>query len=140
MGIAAYYAAHNTVPAPSTDPLLSHARESHILFGDDTGGGHKYGVGKPCKSEFPAEWSDEDIITAIQNIAANDNLSWKKGENGYYVAEKEINTLKIRVVLDGARQNIITGYPVNVPRNPCPAPANDNEVMGPPPAENPSGF
>jgi len=29
-------------------------RRTHILDGDETGGGHRHGTGKPGKTEFPA--------------------------------------------------------------------------------------
>lgn len=103
---------------------LSDQRRQHILFGDETGGGHFHGVGKPCKSEFPENWNEDKVIGAIELIAVNDNLDWRKEQNGYHVAEHQLEDLKIRVVLDKEKDDIITGYPVNVARNPCPA--NDN--------------
>ena len=33
--------------------LINVERQTHILYGDASGGGHLYGVGRPCKSEFP---------------------------------------------------------------------------------------
>jgi hypothetical protein len=113
-------------------PQISESRAQHILYGDKTGGGHKYGVGIPCKTEFPADWGDDDILSNLSDIAANDNLTWREEPNGYHVAEDVRGTLKIRVVLGPKKQQVITGYPVNLPRNPCPSrdsrrtPANDN--------------
>lgn len=101
--------------------ILSDSRKTHILYGDDKGGGHKYGVGKPCKSEFPSEWDDQQIIDVTRKIAANDNLNWERQNNGYYVAESYEGATKVRVVLGREKQQVITSYPVNVPRNPCPA-------------------
>lgn len=106
--------------------ILSPRQSAHILYGDANGGGHKYGAGKPCKSEFPPQWDDEKIIGTIKRIAANDNLDWEQQQNSYFVAEDDIESLTVRVVLAEDKSTIITGYPVNVPRNPCPAPANDN--------------
>jgi hypothetical protein len=106
---------------------ISPQREQHILYGDATGGGHKFGVGKPCKSEFPQDWNDDKIIGTIERIAANDNLFWKEQDNGYYAAEQSVEGVKIRVILDKQRDDVVTGYPVNRKRNRCgPAPANDN--------------
>lgn len=104
---------------------ISEQRRTHILYGDKTGGGHLHGVGKPCKSEFPADWSSEEIVETVQSIAANDNLNWKSQRNGYAVAEQMVEGIRVRVVLDRNRQDVVTAYPVNVMRNPCPA-ANDN--------------
>lgn len=100
---------------------------THILYGDSRGGGHRHGAGRPCKSEFPQSWQDDDIIGTVRSMAANDNLGWRKQDNGYYVAEAYERDVKVRVVLDRERDDVVTAYPVNVPRNPCPRkPSNDN--------------
>ena len=96
-------------------------RAQHILYGDHKGGGHKYGVGKPCKSEFPEHWGDEKILETTARIAANDNLNWEQQNNGYYVTEQMTEGTKTRVVLGRDKKTVITAYPVNRPRNPCPA-------------------
>lgn len=107
---------------------VSEQSKIHILHGDKTGGGHQFGAGKPCKSEFPKEWSGDDIIANIEHIASNDNLPWRKQKNGYYTAEETVEGVRVRVVLNGRRSDVVTAYPVNTGRNPCPprAPANDN--------------
>ena len=104
--------------------LISPQRRVHILYGDATGGGHKFGTGKPCKSEFPQHWDDKTIIKEVELIAANDNLDWERQRNGYHVAEQKVDTVEVRVVKDRDNAQVITAYPVNMPRNPCPA--NDN--------------
>jgi hypothetical protein len=105
---------------------LTPEREKHILYGDTRGGGHKYGMNKPCKSEFPQSWSDEQILDTTLQIAANDNLNWHRGHNGYYVTEHIVKNIKMRVVVNRKKGEIVTAYPVNVPRNPCPSASNDN--------------
>ena len=99
-------------------------RDRHILYGDHKGGGHIYGAGKACKSEFPEDWDSNKILETTARIAANDNLDWDKQRNGYYVSEQMIDEVRVRVVLGRERRNVITAYPTNRPRNPCPA--NDN--------------
>src|SRR5690242_1619196 len=47
---------------PAEDINVSAERTTHILDGDKTGGGHRHGVGKPGKTEFPASWGDEKIM------------------------------------------------------------------------------
>lgn len=111
----------------ATNPRLTNSRIQHILHGDKTGGGHMHGTNKPCKSEFPADWSEKDITDSIKLIAANDSLGWAEGRNGNYVADSTSHGVKIRVVLNRDRSEIITAYPLNTPRNPCPAAANDND-------------
>src|SRR5690606_4015735 len=100
------------------DVRLSQQRETHILYGDKNGGGHLYGVGKACKSEFPEEWDKEKIIESVKLVAANDNLDWSQEKNGYHVAETNIDGTIVRVVLDREKDDIVTAYPLNVQRNP----------------------
>lgn len=44
-------------------------RRTHILDGDERGGGHRHGTGVPDKTEFPADWEDDQIIDAILAVA-----------------------------------------------------------------------
>ncbi|MDE1153254.1 MAG: EndoU domain-containing protein [Micavibrio sp.] len=106
-------------------PVLSESRKQHILYGDDHGGGHLHGINRPCKSEFPANWSADDVVAAVKADAANDNLGWRQQGNGYYVADANDHGVKIRIVLNRDKSEIITAYPLNTPRSPCNA-ANDN--------------
>lgn len=104
--------------------VISPQARTHILYGDDKGGGHHHAANKPCKSEFPEDWSEQRIIDAIELIASNDNLNWKQQKNGYYTGEQQVGHLKIRVILNDNKTRVITGYPLNVVRNRCAA--NDN--------------
>lgn len=107
---------------------LPEDRKAHIVEN------HRHGSGVSCKSEFPAKWSDEKIFSTLRAMAANDNIPWTHEDNGYDVAEQDVDGLKVRVVLNREENIIVTGYPVSVERNPCPssrgrrnvAPANDN--------------
>ncbi len=111
----------------SHDFTLSQRAQKHILYGDHSGGGHKYGVGKACKSEFPQTWSDDKIVSVVERIAANDNADWKKQDNGYFVTETNENGVNVRVVLGHDKDEVVTAYPTNLGRNPCPPkPSNDN--------------
>lgn len=119
------YFNHET-PAQKREVIITTQAQKHILYGDDRGGGHKYGIGKPCKSEFPQDWDNEKILKTIRVMAANDNLTWKEQKNGYYVSEQIRDDVQVRVVLNRDKDSVVTAYPVKVKRNPCPAAANDN--------------
>jgi hypothetical protein len=56
---------------PSLDSIrVTPERATHILDGDEIGGGgHRHGVGKPGKTEFPASWDDAKIISTALNVA-----------------------------------------------------------------------
>ena len=97
----------------------------HILYGDQTGGGHLHGTGKPCKSEFPSTWDVNKVKTTVKRLATNDNANWRKEDNGYTVSEQMVSSINVRVVMDPRNNEIVTSYPINVPRNPCPS--NDNK-------------
>jgi hypothetical protein len=112
---------------PHPDVTITDQARTHILYGDERGGGHISGAGKPCKSEFPVDWTSKKIIENTLKIASNDNLNWRQGRNGYYVSEEMIEGVNVRVVLDRERDHVVTAYPTNVERNPCVrTPANDN--------------
>lgn len=113
-------------PATTQAPRLTEARAQHILYGDRRGGGHLHGAGRPCKSEFPADWSADKVILTVTQEAANDNLKWQRQKNGYDVAEVSKDGVRIRIVVNGNHDQIITAYPLNMPRNACPPAANDN--------------
>lgn len=117
---------HPQGPLPEILPVLTTQAEKHILNGDARGGGHLHGTGNACKSEFPAAWDEQDVIAHVKDIAANDNLNWKEQSNGYHVAESMVENVRVRVVINQDQTKIVTAYPTNLPRNPCPKPANDN--------------
>lgn len=110
-----------SIPSLNGGPDISEEAQAHILQGDENGGGHMFGAGKPCKSEFPKDWDESDILSNVRKVAANDNLKWKKQNNGYYVATDKVDGVKIRVVLDKERDDVVTAYPVNTKANSCKA-------------------
>ncbi len=67
--------------------LASPQRRRHILDGDATGGGHRFGTGNPGKSEFPHGWSDDKIMHEISDIATDPNAARKSGRGGRTIAE-----------------------------------------------------
>jgi RHS repeat-associated protein len=86
----------------------------HILYSDETGGGHLPGLGIKGKSEFPAGWSTDEIMHNISDVATDPASTVTK------VGPKEIidgtrKGVDIRVIVKDGR--IVTGYPTNLPRN-----------------------
>jgi hypothetical protein len=108
-------------------PQISPARAQHILYGDSHGGGHLHGQNSPCKSEFPAGWTGPMILAIVMRDAANDNLDWRHEGNGNDIAEVMEDGVKIRIVVNARHDEVITAYPVNTPRNPCPAANGDGD-------------
>ena len=111
--------------AKSADELVdlaSASRRSHILDGEvrpngTFGGGHRPGTGFPGKSEFPAGWSDDRIMHEISDIATDPSLVWRAGNRpGDFFVNGTRGGVDIEVLI--RNNQIWTGYPTNVPRNP----------------------
>jgi hypothetical protein len=102
--------------------LTDDAGRTHILEGNEAGtsGGHRAGTGNPGKSEFPAGWSDEQILHNISDVATDPALKWTRQDNGNIKVEGTRDGVDIRVILDPTGSRIITGFPTNLPRNPKP--------------------
>lgn len=65
---------------------LTPQRRTHILDGDETGGGHRHGTGHHGKTEFPAHWSDDDIIQRVMETArAPEAGFWNSKHNTFNV-------------------------------------------------------
>lgn len=93
------------------------ARRRHILDGDATGGGHRFGTGKPGKSEFPTGRSHDSIIHDISDIATDPTLISRPGRGGRTITDGTRNGVDIRVIQE-RNGDIVTGFPTNTPRNP----------------------
>lgn len=87
-------------------------RARHILVGEGLSGGHRYGTGTPGKTEFPASWSDDDILDAIRQVAGSGTVIGPAHREGDLLISGEVNGVTIRVVV---RPNgeVRTGYPVS---------------------------
>ena len=96
---------------------VSSARRTHILVGDGTGGGHAPHATVPGKTKFPAGWTDDKIITAIETVAntaanyPNGQFPQAKGPKSRYVAEGTVDGVAIKVVVEPLGGGIITGHP-----------------------------
>jgi hypothetical protein len=107
---------------PALDSLrVSPERRTHILDGDTYGGGHRHGTGKPGKSEFPASWSDEKIISSMLDVASRPDRPPKHQQYKDRWVTRGIRD-DVEVVAVIARDGCIwTGWPQSGPgvvRNP----------------------
>jgi len=94
------------------------ARRTHILDGDATGGGHRAGTGKPGKSEFPVNWTDDEVISRVEEVANDPHSSRRNGRLGRAVVSGTCHGVDIEVVIEANGTQIVTGYPTNIRRNP----------------------
>lgn len=95
-------------------------RARHILDGEGRSGGHRFGTGTPGKTEFPENWSDDDILDAIREVAGTGTVVGPAHREGDLLIAGEVDGVEIEVVVrpDG---RVRTGYPVSgngIVRNP----------------------
>ena len=96
---------------------ISDQRRTHILDGNRTGGGHRPGLGKPGKSEFPHGMTDDQIIDTIIDIASDPASITRAGRGGRTIVEGTRDGIDVRVILE-SDGSIVSGFPTNMPRNP----------------------
>ena len=86
-------------------------RARHILDGDGRSGVHRFGTGIPGKTEFPASWSDDDILAAIRQVAANGTVIGPAQREHDLLISSEVDGVTIEVVV---RPNgeVRTAYPI----------------------------
>jgi hypothetical protein len=79
---------------PITEELLRHVWEGE----DDVSlGGHRYGLGRMNKTEFPETWTREDVYWALKETLALPQLIIG---NGFpYICDRTVNGVVIRVIL-----------------------------------------
>ena len=91
-------------------------RRWHILYGDATGGGHPW-PGHPGKTPFPRDWSAEQILQAISEVASDPTSVRSEGRFGRLVIIGLRGGIKIRVIVD-PDGTVVTGHSINVPEEP----------------------
>lgn len=94
-------------------------RRLHILDGDDRGGGHRSGIGKPGKSEFPSAWSDDEIVRrSLKTALEPDRIATQA--DGRFLAFARHEGVLVKVVLEQDGR-VVTAHPIDGPgviRNP----------------------
>ena len=97
---------------PPLDSLrVSPERAKHILDGDSHGGGHRHGTGRPGKTEFPANWSDEKITDTLLDVANRPDQQPKHQEwKNNWVARGTRDDVEVVAVIAGDGQ-IWSGWP-----------------------------
>jgi hypothetical protein len=93
---------------------VSPERREHILDGDadsNGGGGHRHGVGKPGKTEFPASWDDEKVIAIVLDVARKpDKPPTRQDWNDTWLCTGTRNNVEVSTVVERSG-NILTGWP-----------------------------
>ena len=92
-------------------------RRRHILDGDASGGGHRYGTGHLGKTEFPATWDDDTVSAAIESVANDSGSERRLRWNGRTDVRGMRHGVEIRVIVDADGVTIRTAHPTNLPLN-----------------------
>ena len=98
---------------PARDIRVSPERTVHILDGDgaEGGGGHRHGVGKPGKTEFPASWEDEKIIVNVLDVARRpDKPPIRQDWNDTWLCTGTRDNVDVSAVVERSGK-ILTGWP-----------------------------
>ena len=96
---------------PPLDALrIPPERAIHILDGDATGGGHRYGTGSPGKTEFPASWDEDKITDSILSVARSPDSAILQ-RNGRWKAEGVRDEVMLTVIIT-ADGRIWSAYPL----------------------------
>ena len=107
--------AWDTVDAEERPPLddirVTEERKKHILDGDDTGGGHRHGTGKPGKTEFPANWDDEKVLDMARDVARHPDEPPVHQDNGRWFTTGKREDVEIVAIVEPDAQ-IWTGWPL----------------------------
>lgn len=94
---------------------ITPARRIYILDGDGkNGGGHRSGLRISGKTEFPPDWDEDQIMTAIRSVATDPDGAPRKQNNGRWRCEGTRDGVALRVILtgDGA---VHTAHPLSGP-------------------------
>lgn len=94
---------------PVTQELLRHVWEGEP---DVSKGGHKFGLGRNFKTEFPQSWTLEFVRSAITQTLARPQLINRQSR--FILCDREIENVIVRVVLAefNSQHHIHSVYPV----------------------------
>lgn len=95
---------------PLTPELLN-----HVWHGELSGlqGGHRFGLGREGKTEFPSDWDITVVAVGIRSVLARPQFVGHRGS--IITLRREIGEviLEVRIRTKPKRQEIETAYPLN---------------------------
>jgi RHS repeat-associated protein len=93
--------------------VVTPKQRTHILDGDETGGGHGPGRGGYGKTEFPEDMTDDEIIEEIEDIA-NDPYAerYPPQDNGNIPIRGEVGGKPTIVIVDPTTNTVVTAFPL----------------------------
>lgn len=88
---------------------------THIVEGDDRGGGHRHGSGRLGKTEFPPGWDEARIVDAIEQVLVDPRhiVSDLADGDDYIRFIGMVDEVRILVRIRADRHTIDTAYPLD---------------------------
>jgi hypothetical protein len=101
------------LPKPTKD--LDNSAIAHILDGEKDNpksGGHRYGTGRPRKTEFPQGWSDQKIIDSVQAVV--DKPEWQRSGGDRHEVAAPVDGVMISVsfIVGADGRKLRTAFPM----------------------------
>ncbi|WP_445322794.1 EndoU domain-containing protein [Ramlibacter sp. AN1015] len=107
-------------PSAHLPPLIDEIGAEHILWGEGPNRGGHLWPGQPGKTSFPESWSSQQVLQTISDIARDPASARETGARGRVLVTGTRDGVTIMVVTEPPSRGgrIVTGYPINLPRNP----------------------
>lgn len=89
---------------------------AHVLDGDPddvTKGGHRFGTGRPNKTEFPQAWPDDVVLAAIAATMERPTVTDHGGDRTNYLREVDGVIVLVSTYFDGTTRVFRAAYPIN---------------------------
>jgi EndoU nuclease-like protein len=97
---------------PTPDSIhITPQRTTHILDGDEYGGGHAPGTGKPGKNEFPDGWARDKIIATALSVARDPDTVPERQPDDRWRIDVVREGIRIRVIVD-TDGSLVTAIPM----------------------------
>lgn len=95
---------------PEADEIrFTDDRRAHTLDGDNRGGGHRHGTGRPGKTEFPADWDDDTTVAYVLDVARNpDSAEFQRRGTWKVHGERDGVDVNVAIKPDG---RVWTAFP-----------------------------
>jgi hypothetical protein len=83
------------------DIRVTPGTRTHILEGDERGGGHRHGIGRPGRTEFPRDWDDHYIIDVVLGVAREpDRVPERQNWNGRWRVSGKHDGVEIVAIVE----------------------------------------
>lgn len=97
-------------------PKVGKAEMNHVMDGEPNNprqGGHRFGTGRPGKTEFPKLWTDSKAAAAIRETLANPEVTIHRGDRTDHLREVDGVIVRVSTYFTNGTRKFRTAYPVN---------------------------